>query len=391
MLAVYIHIPFCRQRCLYCDFITYAGKQDLIPAYIQALCTEIKSLGLGVGGSKQQVETIYFGGGTPSLLEPAEVETCLGSVQAAFGLDSRAEITLETNPGTVQSGKLKAFRSAGINRLSLGVQSFSDQELYTLGRIHSIEDVYKSVRAARFAGFDNLSLDLIFGIPGQQLVGWQENLRKACELEPEHLSLYSLTLEPGTVLADRVDRGMLEVPDQDASADMFEMCMEYLTQKGYDHYEISNWAVDEARESRHNKTYWKNQPYLGIGAAAHGCACGYRVENVPEIQDYIDRITAGNERLLFPFSQANLKRTALDEKTTMQETMLLGLRLVREGVSCKEFEQRFHQDARTVFSQEIARLLSKNLVEWANFPDGEHLRLTRRGVMLGNQAFMEFV
>ncbi|MFZ3071465.1 MAG: radical SAM family heme chaperone HemW [Anaerolineaceae bacterium] len=391
MLSVYIHIPFCIQRCSYCDFITYAGRQDLIPQYADAVIAEIRSLGAAHRDEKDTVETVYFGGGTPSLFTPAQVAACLDAIRSGFNLDQDAEITLEANPGTIQPGFFREIRMAGINRLSLGVQSFVPEELNILGRIHTVEDAYTSIEAARSAGFGNLNLDLIFGIPGQTLEGWENNLAQAVKLSPEHLSLYSLTLEQGTPLAMRVQQELIELPDDDLAADMFELAMEYLRSQGYDHYEISNWAASEARESRHNKTYWKNWPYLGIGAGAHGCAGGYRTENVGDIPTYIGRIQDQNNCRPYPFTNANINHIQLDEITSAQETMLLGLRLVREGVSCSAFQERYQQELKGVFDQEINRLFKKQLVEWVPFPDGEHLRLTHRGIMLGNQAFMEFV
>jgi len=391
MFSLYIHVPFCVRRCLYCDFITYAGQLEFLPAYANAAANEIQQLGLAAGSERQAADTVYFGGGTPSLLESRLAGGLLEETARAFGLAPSAEISLEANPGTLDPKKLRELRAAGINRLSLGVQSFSDSELALLGRIHSREQAEESIRWAREAGFEQLNLDLISGLPRQMLEEWQENLKTAVTYKPEHLSVYSLIVEEGTPLEKQIASGRLPEPDEDLAADMYELTQEFLAQAGYTQYEISNWALAEGCESRHNKAYWKTTPYLGIGAAAHSFAGGFRTENVPGIQDYITRIQQGEANLEFPFSPANLNRSKIQPYTQMQESMLLGLRLTREGVALSAFQRRFGQDARELFSAEIMRLQEKRLVEFVQFPDGPHLRLTRRGVLVGNQAFMEFV
>ncbi len=348
-------------------------------------------LGLAARGNTSPADTIYFGGGTPSLLEPRMVGALLEDITRSFGIPDDAEISLEANPGTLDLEKLKALRVVGVNRLSLGVQSFSDPELALLGRIHSRQQAEESIRWARDAGFDQLSFDLISGLPLQTLDGWRENLRKALSFEPEHLSVYSLIVEEGTPLERQIASGGLPEPDEDLAADMYELTQDVLARAGYTQYEISSWALSDAHESRHNKAYWKTTPYLGIGAAAHSFVGAYRMENVPGIQDYINRVHQWEHGLDFPFSPANLNRMKLEPYTQMQEAVLLGLRLTREGLTLSEFARRFGQEARQVFATEIKRLQEKQLVEFEQFADGAHLRLTRRGVLLGNQAFMEFV
>ncbi|MEL7644749.1 MAG: radical SAM family heme chaperone HemW [Anaerolineaceae bacterium] len=391
MFSVYIHVPFCLRRCHYCDFITYADQLDFLPDYVEAAAQEIRQLGLAAGSSAAAADTVYFGGGTPSLMEPMLVARLLEELSRAFGIAPSAEISLEANPGTLHPTKLKALRAEGVNRLSLGVQSFSDEELRLLGRIHSRQQAEESIRWARGAGFEQLNLDLISGLPRQTLEEWRENLLAAVSFRPEHLSVYSLIVEEGTLLERQIASGALPEPDEDLAADMYELTQELLAQAGYTQYEISNWALTENCQSRHNTAYWKTTPYVGIGAAAHSFAGSYRTENVRGIQDYIKRIRQWEPDLQFPFSPANLNRTKLEPFTQMQESMLLGLRLTHEGISLSEFERRFGRDAREVFTAEIMRLQKKQLVEFAQFADGPHLRLTRRGVLVGNQAFMEFV
>ena len=391
MLSVYIHVPFCVRRCLYCDFITYAGQQAWLPAYVEAAIKETHWLGSSTGKTDEPAQTVYFGGGTPSLLSIGQVEALLAAVNRNFGLMENAEITLEANPGTLPFDYLRELRASGVNRLSLGVQSFSDAELAQLGRIHTRAEALESVLWARQAGFDNLSLDLIFGLPKQSLRSWEDNLQEVIRIHPEHLSLYNLIVEEGTPLAKQIANREIPAPDDDVAADMYELTMDVLASAGYEQYEISSWATSPEFESRHNKAYWKMTPYLGIGVAAAGFAENVRTLNTPTIPEYIRRISDQESILPFPLSEANTDRIIVENFTQMQETMMLGLRLTREGVSQAEFQHRYGKDIMMVFPQEIARLLAKGLVEWVNLADGQHLRLTRRGRMLGNQAFMEFV
>jgi len=388
---VYIHVPFCVRRCLYCDFITYAGQQAWLPAYVEAAIKEIHWLGSSTGKTDEPAQTVYFGGGTPSLLSIEQVKALLTAVDLSFGLMENAEITLEANPGTLTLDYLRELRATGVNRLSLGVQSFSDAELAQLGRIHTRDEALESILWAKQAGFENLSLDLIFGLPNQSLRAWEYNLREVIRIHPEHLSLYNLIVEDGTPLAEQIAKREIAAPDDDVAADMYELTMDFLKSAGYEQYEISSWATSPEFESRHNKAYWQISPYLGVGAAAAGFAENVRTLNTPSILEYIRRISGQQSALPFPFSAANDEHNTVTTITQMQETLMLGLRLTREGVSQAEFQSRFGQEMTQVFPQEIARLLTKGLVEWVNFADGQHLRLTRRGRMLGNQAFMEFV
>ena len=391
VLSVYIHVPFCVRRCLYCDFITYAGQQAWLPAYVEAAIKEIHWLGSSTGKIDEPAQTVYFGGGTPSLLSIRQVEALLAAVDLSFGLMQNAEITLEANPGTLTLDYLRELRATGVNRLSLGVQSFSDAELAQLGRIHTCEEALESIHWARQAGFENLSLDLIFGLPEQSLRAWENNLREVIRIHPEHLSLYNLIVEDGTPLAEQIANKEIPAPDDDVAADMYELTMDFLASAGYEQYEISSWATSPEFESRHNKAYWQMTPYLGVGAAAAGFAENVRTLNTPSIPEYVQRISTQRSALPYPRSAANREYTEVDGFTLMQESMMLGLRLTREGVSNAAFRARYGQDISAAFPEEVHRLLAKGLVEWVDFPDGPHVRLTRRGKMLGNQAFMEFV
>ena len=274
--SIYLHIPFCQHRCSYCDFNTYAGLENLISAYAQALQHEIKYVAATLD-AKLPVHTIFFGGGTPSLLPAEYLANILKTLRTSFNVFPDAEISLEANPGTLSAAYLTELRNLGINRLSLGMQSAHPDELKFLERIHDYMDVVDAVTWARQAGFDNLSLDLIFGLPEQQTQTWVDSLQRALALAPEHFSLYALTLEHGTPLGSWAARGLIPEPDPDRAADMYELATEMLAQAGYAQYEISNWAR-ENHECRHNVQYWRNQPYLGLGAGAHGFVNGMRTD-----------------------------------------------------------------------------------------------------------------
>jgi len=338
----------------------------------------------------ESADTVYFGGGTPSLLSAGQVGELLSAIDQSVGISENAEITLEANPGTVTLEKLRDMRQSGVNRLSFGVQSFFDDELRALGRIHSAEQAIAGVREAQLAGFENISLDLIFGLPGQTLKTWEENLKIASGLGIQHLSLYSLIIEPGTPFERLFEEGKLNLPEDALVADMFELAMSFLPKFGYEQYEISSWALGIERESRHNKIYWQNKDYFGFGAGAAGKIGNHRFQNFATIPAYIEKMNQISSEKT-DFSPAADEVLEIDEKTAMQESLMLGLRMTREGVSARAFESRYNQDLRVVFQVEIDRILQNGLAEWRNFPDGEHLVLTHRGIMFGNQAFQEFV
>lgn len=406
MASIYLHIPFCAHRCAYCDFNTYAGKEALIPAYVDALCREIAIVGSRLG--RESIHTIFFGGGTPSLLSLRQFEQILTALHIHFQILPKTEISLEANPGTVSLDYLRGLRALGFNRISFGIQSFHPDELRQLERIHTPFNVFDAVRWARCAGFDNLNLDLIYGLPEQSLERWLATLRWAISLAPEHLSLYALTLEHGTPFGRWTAKGLLPLPDPDLAAEMYERASEMLESAGYVQYEISNWAKDKERCSldilvppsfacRHNLTYWRAEPYLGFGAGAHAYWDGVRSSNVLRIKTYIERLTsleAMHAPPVWRFAHlspavVNHYRLARDEE--MQETMMLGLRLTREGVSRQRFADRFGVEMTDVFGKEIAKLLELGLVEWVRDDTTTILRLARHARLLGNQVFIRFV
>jgi oxygen-independent coproporphyrinogen III oxidase len=392
--SIYIHVPFCKHRCSYCDFNTYAGIETLIPSYMQALRQELKFVALSAPECLL-VHTVFFGGGTPSLLSAVEFEKVFSSIREYFNLTKDAEVTIEANPGTLSLVYLQDLRSMGVNRLSLGMQSSQPGELRLLERQHDFSAVVQSVGWARQAGFENLNLDVIFGIPYQTLESWRETIDMAINLLPEHLSLYALTLEHGTPLENWVARGLVSAPDEDLAADMYELAGDVLEKAGYFQYEISNWAMRN-RERKllsclHNLQYWRFLPYLGFGAGAHGFANQIRTANVLAPARYIERMTTEHRdaELVFPASPAAVEVTAVDRQRAIGEYMMMGLRLVQEGISEQDFQERFKTSLEHEFGSVIAKLSKKGLLEYLD--DKQLLRLTQRGRLLGNQVFREFI
>lgn len=389
-VGLYIHIPFCQRKCPYCDFNSYAGLEALHAPYVAALTAEMAWL---AQRGEWHADTVFVGGGTPTVLSLALLRQVLDAAQANFHLAPDAEISVEANPGTADAAFLTGLRAAGVNRLSLGAQSFHDDELRLLDRTHNAAEIAAAFRAARQAGLSNVGLDLIYGLPGQTLARWQTTLQQALAFSPEHLSLYSLTVEPDTPLAGRIACGDLPLPDDDLAADMYELAEETLVQTGYLHYEISNWAKADCRlhnayfVCRHNMIYWRNGAYLGLGAGAHSSWAGRRWHNVLAPQDYVARAAqsgAGDAPWASPVV-ADVE--VIDQALAMGETMMLGLRLLQEGVSLADFAARFGRPLHAVYGAELADLQAEGLLE--QLPD--RVRLTRRGRLLGNQVFARFL
>jgi oxygen-independent coproporphyrinogen-3 oxidase len=420
--SLYLHIPFCTHRCAYCDFNTYAGQEGSIPAYVDALCKEIEYVGIrperrqsdsgGEDEARLQAHTIFFGGGTPSLLSPLQFDSIFKALRTNFTLTEDAEITIEANPGTVTYEALLELRRIGINRISFGVQSANMEELRMLERTHDFFTVIEAVTSARKAGFANLNLDLIYGLPEQTLQTWQTSVQRILALHPEHISAYALTLEHGTPFGRWATKGLLPLPDPDLAADMYEWASETLEANGYIQYEISNWAKDLASSGeerrrdacshpshacRHNLQYWRSLPYLAFGAGAHGYANGYRYSNVLRIKTYIERLANLDHRVSnieFPLSPATSNQHKQSPNDDMSEFMMTGMRLTREGVSENDFQTRFGISMRDAYGKEIEELLKLELVESKTsgvFKNSEVLTLTQRGRLLGNQVFMRFV
>jgi len=388
--SIYIHIPFCHHRCNYCDFATNVGRAELIPGYVEALTQEFRVVSKNVG--EINVHSIYFGGGTPSILSIHQYKKLLVSLKSQFLIKKNCEICLEANPGTLSKEYLSGLKDLGFNRISMGVQSTNPSDLNRLERIHDLEDVLLNIKYARKVGIKNINIDLIFGLPWQDLQSWKNNLERAIQLNPGHFSLYSLIIEEGTAIYDWYNRGLITLLDQDIEGEMFEYAMERLDQAGYEHYEISNWSKRDPYidyRCRHNMQYWLNLPYLGFGVSAHGYFGGVRTINTPNLSEYINKANQNKIGQVSLLSPANTSSKIINKNTQMKDQLLLGLRLTQSGVDNGEFSSRFGKLIEDVFEEEIKLLEKQGLVEW--WKGRNFLRLTKRGVMVANQVFMHFV
>jgi oxygen-independent coproporphyrinogen III oxidase len=378
--GLYIHIPFCKKKCSYCNFGSVSlsdGKakhKDLVDRYMAAIKEEIKSY------PPQKIETIYIGGGTPTVLEKEEIPRLLEMCRRHFEIKPGTEITVEANPGILNREKLKMLKKSGANRLSLGVQSFHDRLLKNIGRIHTAGEVLDNFRLARDTGFKNINIDLIFALPGESFKEWQEDLLKATELAPEHLSVYNLSLEEGTELYDLWQAGKLKKASNDLEAIMYEEAINFLTAQGFCHYEIANFARS-GRESRHNNIYWKNEEYIGLGAGATSYIDGVRFTNIRNPEVYTAKIIESVKhpnRKQFPPAWCE-ESEMLNGSKKLGETIMLGLRMLKGIYLTPEIENSFQS--------QIEELINNNLLE----KQGLNLRLTHQGLMLANQVYQQFV
>jgi len=389
-LSIYIHIPFCRSRCYYCDYISNAGYEAFIPKYVNSLINEIYQFSK-TAHKKLTVHSIFFGGGTPSLLTPKQVEAILTTIFSHFTILNSIEITLEANPNSLQYEE--ELMCVGINRISIGVQSTHQTELALLGRTHTYADVQKLFPRLRKVGFSNVNLDLIYGIPQQTLTHWKETLHSMLLLSPEHVSMYALTLETDTILFKQIQNGNLTQIDDDLAAEMYETGGAFLLEQGFEQYEISNWAKKDVQgivhDCKHNMQYWLNLPYVGFGVAAHGFINGMRLRNTEDLLQYIHLCTS-DAKPLYPFTQATVEVNEISRKEQMNETMLMGLRLTQRGVREEEFYHRFGCSMMEIYGKKIDRLIALELIEWYTSPS-KGLRLTYKGRLLGNQVFIQFV
>ncbi len=381
-LSLYLHIPFCNQRCSYCDFNTYVSLEALREDYSAALAKEVSVVGKK---KRRPAHTIFFGGGTPSLLVKKDLSLILESLRQFFIVSEDAEITLEANPETLDLKYLKMLRDLGFNRLSMGAQSVNPAELRLLGREHSFDTVIRAVDMSREAGFENINLDLIYGLPGQNLANWEESLRAATKTRPEHLSLYCLTIEPGTTLFRRLHGGRIIEPDPDVAADQYELASEFAASAGFKQYEISNWALPD-RQCEHNLSYWRNREYLGFGAGAHGHANGYRYDVVKQPRVYIRRMN-GSVPSHYPWSPAVANKHRLSVREAMSDTVITQLRLTEEGLDLNSFSKHFDQSLRSAYPGIVEKLIELGLL----LQKKRRLLLTKHGRLLSNQVFHRFV
>ncbi|HEV8588419.1 MAG TPA: radical SAM family heme chaperone HemW [Pyrinomonadaceae bacterium] len=376
--GIYIHIPFCRSRCSYCDFATGMFESNAADRYVQALKKEIARW--SEIPTPAEVDTVFFGGGTPSLLSAAQIESVLKTINDRFGVADTAEVTLEINPGDGGTSgesrreKLLEWRWLGINRASFGAQTFDDRELKMLGRTHDSGDIDRTFGQLRDAGFENINFDLIAGLPGQTLDGWKRNLRRALQLHPEHLSLYLLDVHEGTPLHDQIERGMRPKPNDDLAAEMYALMIEEVCGAGYQHYEISNFCLP-GFEARHNTKYWTGAPYYGFGCSAHSYdGARRRWANERDASKYVELIGGGES----PINE----RTELSEADVRSEAIFLGLRLMR-GIDLRSYRARFGKDLREQYNGDLDRLAEAGLIKI----NEASLQLTTRGALLSNEVF----
>ncbi|HHY06602.1 MAG TPA: radical SAM family heme chaperone HemW [Clostridia bacterium] len=375
-VGIYVHLPFCEQKCYYCDFVSFAKcSEQEKETYLQALAQEAKIYQrflVGITG-----KSLYLGGGTPTCLTAKQLGQLFTILSDFFKLPTGIEITVEANPGTLNREKLQVLRKVGCNRLSLGVQSFSVHDLQVLGRIHSPRDVYNTYQLARQVGFANISLDLMYGLPGQSLLGWRDNLKKAVELEPEHLALYQLNIEQGTPFAKLVQNGLLEEFSQDKAFLMYKETSDFLQVHGYRHYEISNFALP-GKEAIHNSLYWLNEEYLGLGVGAAGYVQGIRYVNTADLDVY--------QALLRQGQLPQAVKEPIKQELAMAETMFLGLRLLK-GVSKEKFLKKYGITIENKYGDVLEKLKRQGLLQ----ETATHVALTKEGLPIANLVFQEFL
>ena len=371
--SIYIHIPFCATKCYYCAFNTYTFHKEQAKAYLQALRTEIALY----APDTDPLQTIFIGGGTPSILSANALAQLFTDIREYFQLTSDAEITVECNPGTVDSEKLSVMQDNGVNRLSFGLQAMQDETLNQLGRIHTVTEFLQSYRLAREHRFENINIDLIFALPDQTMEAWHHTLNEVISLEPTHISTYNLVIEAETPFYEWWQAGELHLPTHDTEADMFQYTIETLTAHGYDHYEICNFAKPN-HFARHNLVYWDNQPCIGLGAGACGYVNGVRYTNVRGIAPYINELSQRNKPI------ADTERlTGHSEKS---ETLMLALRK-REGISLETYRNRFGEEIEVAFGSILKKWTNLQLLERTD----THFRLTARGLFLANEVFVELM
>lgn len=379
-LGIYVHIPFCRQKCLYCDFPSFTTDSQLYSTYITALCRE--AIGRSGIFSHAVVDTVFIGGGTPTLLPQDLLNQILSCLRENYRLSDGVEITIEANPGTVDRNKLQILQAQGVNRISFGVQTFAERLLPQIGRIHSAAEAARAVELAQAAGFDNINVDLMYGLPEQTVQDLQESMDRAIGMGVRHLSVYGLKIEEGTPFASLHEQGRLALPEEDTEEAMYELAVHYLPARGFRRYEISNYAP-AGWECRHNLKYWHYQPYLGLGLAAHSFFDGQRLANTVDLQLYIDFFSGtGGEKQEFPVAVVE----KLDKETAMAEFVFLALR-TSNGVHIPDFNTCFAADFFSQYNKVITALRRQKLIEVTE----KNVHLTELGMKYGNVVFGAFL
>ena len=344
-IGLYIHIPFCKQKCYYCDFCSYANKLNIQEKYINSVINEIKNI---KNKSEYLIKTIYIGGGTPSIIDANKIENVVSEIKNSFNVSAEAEITIEVNPGTVIEENLIIYKKCGINRLSIGLQSTNDSILKTIGRIHNYADFEKTYEMARKIGFKNINVDLMIGLPNQTIKDVEETLKNIIQKEPEHISVYSLIIEEGTILHQKIEKGELELPDEDIERNMYWKVNKVLEKNNYIQYEISNFSKPSYK-SKHNTDCWKQKEYIGIGIAAHSYLNSIRYSNISNIEDYIKNIENNQ------YEKNVIIHEKQDSNTMMNEYMILGLRMIK-GIDIKQFENKFLVNPAIIYKEQLQKL-----------------------------------
>ena len=374
-IGIYIHIPFCRKKCKYCDFTSFDNRNEYIEEYMNALIKSIKYSRY----ENLEVDTIYFGGGTPSIVNEKMIVQVLSEIKNKFNVLENAEITIEVNPGTVTKEKLQTYFDAGFNRLSIGLQSTYNSLLYNIGRIHTYEQFEECFELARSIGFNNINVDLMLALPEQTLERLENSVKRIIKLNPEHISLYSLILEEGTLLKEEVDKGVFELPSEELERKMYHSTKKILEENEYKHYEISNFAK-EGYESKHNLNCWNQEEYIGFGLASHSYFEGKRFSNIDNLKEFIQNVNDNN------FEKNIIINEVQTQEEKMKEYMMLGFRKL-EGISISKFEQKFGIHPLFYFRFELSKLEDDLLIE----VDLDNIRITKRGLDFANKVFEEFV
>lgn len=375
--GVYIHIPFCHQICNYCDFNKFYFKNQPVDEYIEMLGKEMELATKKYPESFKQIETIFLGGGTPTALSPQQIERLLELIRTYISMESVTEFTSEANPDELSEAKMQALFDGGVNRLSMGVQSFDQELLKKIGRTHSNNHVYETIALAKKVGFSNISLDLMYGLPGQTMAQWKDTLEKAFALDLPHYSAYSLIVEPKTIFYNQYTKGKLHLPTEDLEADMYDVLMNQMEAHGLQQYEISNFA-QSGFSSKHNKIYWENDEYAGFGAGAHGYLAGVRYSNHGPLKKYMDTVNVGELPIVYEH--------VVTENEKREEQMFLGLRKA-EGITHTIYEEKFKEPMDRHYLHVIERLVSEGLLEH----DTIGIRLSRKGRFVGNEVFQQFL
>lgn len=375
-LGIYIHIPFCKQKCFYCDFCSFANKNEMQGKYVETVINEIKNI---THKEKYTVTTIYLGGGTPSILNPDYIKNILQEIKSSFEILDDAEITIEINPGTVNEEKLKKYKEYGINRLSIGLQSANDKILKKIGRIHDYKQFEETFFYARKCGFKNINVDLMIGLPTQAVEDVKQTLEKIIQKNPEHISVYSLIIEEGTIIEKLINENKLQLPDEEAERIMYWTVVNELKENGYNQYEISNFSK-KTYESKHNTNCWKQKQYIGLGTSAHSYLNKKRYSNTNNIEEYIKNIQENN------ISKNITIHEEQTEESTMNEYMLLGLRMI-QGININEFKQKFKIDPTIKYKEILEKLQKENLIQITK----TSIKLTKQGIDFGNIVWEEFI